>query len=212
MDGNITRIAVNQLILGTPMDEDKFDLLAIEVLRDLDIALGYPTRYTGVLGWGHKTTTDPNSGWEVPTLTSMYESGAVFTKTQRLELSQNGDLINQAAKVTLGNLPDYNTKTSAYDYFMDKMSYHFNMDVEVIKQKLTEDEDEYDQNLSQDEKNLALKEKYIGPKTVAVASLTGTSSTVTDATITGVEIEPDYGISGMVGAIDTSQDTDNQPF
>ena len=55
MDGNITRIVVNQLILGTPMDDEKyFDQLAIEALRDLDIALGLPGSYTSQASvcWG----------------------------------------------------------------------------------------------------------------------------------------------------------------
>ena len=221
MDGNITRIVVNQLILGTPMDDEKyFDQLAIEALRDLDIALGLPGSYTSKtsVSWGGISVSFVPStaagSWDVPTLVSMYESGEKFTLTQQKLISDNSDVLNQAAKTTFASIPDYNKKSSAYDYFMDKVSKHFGMTTLEVQNRLTSDEDEYDQNLSQDARLLALKENYIGEKTVSVASanVTGTTSTATDATVSGVEIEPDYGISGMVGAIDTSQDTDNKPF
>ena len=109
----------------TPVPSADYNSIFEEALTDLDTAFGLPGNYTNRGWWGIDANPEGNL---VPSLLETYRTGDEWNMSQKLSFKGRTEILKEIAKTTFSNL-EQQDKNGAYEFMMDKLSYHLGMRV-----------------------------------------------------------------------------------
>ena len=162
------------------MDEEYYNSLIEEALGDLDVGFGLPGNFR-ITGLWSGVESDPN-GKATAALLDNYRRGTEFSVRQKLSFAGKTDLLKEISKSTFAQV-EAQHKNSAYDYMMDKLSFHMGMSRCCGEKSLV---GRFTGNKQADENTeIAFRNELIGHAGTQVASTT---------------MQPGYSTTGLINA------------
>ena len=143
-----------QEIQGTEGNE-AYSELVTDTLEDLDAAFGLPGYFK--TRWnlsesltrpvGLQPTDRKDQKYYVTSLLESYENGTPFTTSQKLAFGGQSEILSQIGQASFGEISDDTQRNSAYDFMMDKLAFHFEMDRSELTKSIVEGDDDPDEYL-----------------------------------------------------------------
>jgi len=125
--------------------------LVTDTLEDLDAAFGLPGYFK--TRWnlsesltrpvGLKPTDRKEQKYYVTSLLESYENGSPFTAAQKLAFGGQSEILSQIGQESFGEISDDTERNSAYDFMMDKLAFHFEMDRSELTKSIVEGDDDF---------------------------------------------------------------------
>ena len=135
---------------GTEGNEGYSDLVT-DALEDLDTAFGLPGYYK--YRWnlseslttpvGIKSTDKKDQKYYVTSLAKSYEQGIPFTTSQKLAFGGQSEVLSQIGQSAFSGITDDTQRNSAYDFMMDKLAFHFEMDRSGLTQSIVSNDEDF---------------------------------------------------------------------